>query len=264
MIAKTPFWRVFPGAREDEFILPVTLPATVGPEGAPHVMGGVALAAAVDALELASGMPLLWASAQFLAPTQHAEELTIRAEQYGGGQAIGQWFADITVNGRLVQRVNAALGAREPSEPQGFAVMPSVPPPTECEPKPDHSSAFDGNLIGQLEFRIAEVDEARGFEAVWSRSKAGFAIDAGWLAIVSDFFLGAHPRTRGGASLDDTVRVIRVAEPGWVLSVTELAAFERGTVSGHARHFAEDGRLIAISSQTGVLPRIPPPIPDFG
>jgi len=53
------------------------------------------------------------------------------------------------------------------------------------------------------------------------------------------------------------VRVIRTAEPGWILSVTELAAFERGTVSGQARHFAEDGTLLAISSQTGVLPRIP-------
>lgn len=219
-------------------------------------MGGVSLAAAVDALELESEMPLLFASAQFLAPTQHAEELTIRCEQYGGGRSIGQWFAEVRVNDRLVQRVNAALGAREPSEPSTFARMPDVPGPDACEPKPDHPSEFDGNLVNQFEFRVASVDEERGVEAVWSRSRAGFAIDAGWLAIVSDFFLGAHPMTRGGASLDDTVRVIRTAKPGWVLSVTELAAFERGTVSGQARHFAEDGTLLAISSQTGVLPRI--------
>jgi len=44
---------------------------------------------------------------------------------------------------------------------------------------------------------------------------------------------------------------------GWVLSVTEFAAFDRGVVHGSAKHFSQDGRLLAISSQSGVLPRIP-------
>ena len=44
-VSRFPFWRVAPGERVGEFILPVMPPATVGPEGAPHVMGGVALAA---------------------------------------------------------------------------------------------------------------------------------------------------------------------------------------------------------------------------
>ena len=256
-IARFPFWRVVPGERNGEYILPVTRPATVGPEGAPHVMGGASLAAAVDALQLESEQPLLWAQVQFLAPTQHAEELVITCEQYGGGQSVGQWFAEIRSNGRLVQRINAALGAREPSEQRIFAVMPDVPGPDACEGKPPDHNGFDDNLVGQLERRTAVEDPERGYEAVWSRSKAGFAIDACWLAMVSDFFLGAHPATRGGSSLDDMFRFIQGAQPGWVLSVTELAAFDRGTVSGQARHFAEDGRLLAISSQTGVLPRIP-------
>ena len=93
-------------------------------------------------------------------------------------------------------------------------------------------------------------------KSVQSFKKGPDYIDAGWLAIVSDFFLGAHPASRGGSSLDDTFRFIQGAEPGWVLSVTEFAAFDRGTVCGQARHFAEDGRLLAISSQTGVLPRL--------
>ena len=52
-VSRFPFWRVAPGERKGEYVLPVMPPATVGPEGALHVMGGVALAAAVDALELA-------------------------------------------------------------------------------------------------------------------------------------------------------------------------------------------------------------------
>ncbi len=258
MLAKTPFWRVVPGTREGEFVLPVTMPATVGPEGAPHVMGGIALAAAIDALELASGQSLLWSTIQFLAPTHHAEELVISCEQYGGGRSIGQWQADIHSNGRLVQRVSAALGGREPSEPQTFAVMPDVPLPGALEPKLFDANGREDNLIGQIERRPALEDDDRGIEAVWTRSVAGFVNDAGWLAVLSDFFLGAHPRTRTGSSLDATLRFFKPAPAGWILSVTELAAFERGTASGGARHFAQDGTLLAISSQTGVLPRIPP------
>lgn len=258
-IAKTPFWRVVPAEsmREGEYILPVTRPATVGPAGAGHVMGGAALGAAIDALELASEMPLLWANMQFLSPTQHAEELSISVEQCGGGRSIGQWRADIAVNGRPTHRVSAAVGAREPSEQSIFARMPDVPAPDECAVKPYDHNGFDDNLIGQVERRVAILDEDAGVEACWSRSKAGFANDAAWLGLVSDFFLGAHSSAHGGSSLDATLRFIQSAPAGWVLSVTEMAAFDRGAAHGSARHFAENGTLLAISSQTGVLPRIP-------
>jgi acyl-CoA thioesterase len=242
-------------------MLPVMPAATVGPEYAAHVMGGAALATAVDALQEESGQPLLWATVQFLAPSQNAEELTIQCEQIGGGQSIGQWTATVRMRDLVIQRVSAAVGAREPSEPKTFAVMPDIPKPDDLPEKLPDPNGSPSNLIGQVERRIAMEDHDRGIEAVWTRSRAGFALDATFLAVVSDFFLGAHPQTRTGTSLDATFRFIQSAPPGWVLSVTELAAFERGTVSGHARHFSEDGKLLAISSQTGVLPRIPY-IPD--
>ncbi len=220
-------------------------------------MGGVALAAAIDAMELASELPILWANIQFLSPTQHAEELTIRCEQCGGGQSVGQWMADIQVNGRPTHRINAALGAREPSEQTVFASMPDLPGPEDCPPKPIERFGAPGSLYDQVEMRIARSDPDRGVEAVWTRNTSDFANDAGWLATVSDFFLGAHPGSWGGSSLDATFRFIQSAPPGWVLSVTEMAAFDRGVAHGSARHFAEDGTLLAISSQTGVLPRVP-------
>lgn len=256
-LAKFPFWRVVPGNREGEYVLPVMPPATVGPEGAPHVMGGVALAAAIDAMELASEQPVLWANIQFLSPTQHAEELTIRCEQCGGGQSVGQWMADISVNGRPTHRISAALGAREPSEQRIFAQPPEAPSPDECAPMGGPSWGAPGSLRDQLDMRLASHDPDAGNTAIWTRNASGFANDAGWLAIVSDFFLGGHPESAGGSSLDATFRFIQSAEPGWVLSVTDFAAFDRGVVHGSARHFSEDGTLLAISSQTGVLPRIP-------
>jgi len=257
--AKYPFWRVVPGERTGEYILPVTPPATVGAEGAPHIMGGVALGALVDAMELDSELPLLFAQVQFLSPTQHAEELAITCEPCGGGRAIMQYAARAAVNGRPTHRVSAALGAREPSEQTLFAPMPEVPAPDTCEDASHKWHGTPGGLSSQIDYRIAAEDNARGMQAVWTRSHAGFPVDAGWLAIISDFFLGAHPGARGAgsSSLDAMLRFVQGCEPGWVLSVTEFAAFERGVVHGSARHFAEDGRLLAISSQSGVLPRIP-------
>lgn len=261
MIAKAPFWHTLPDPRghayAGRFILPVTRPATVGPDGNPFVMGGVALAAGIDALQQASEMPLLWATIQFLAPSHGAETLEISCEQLGGGRSIGQWAVDITSGERHFQRISAAVGAREPSDSHIFARMPAVPHPDDLEQKLPDPNGTDDNLIGQVERRVALDDPDRGIEAVWTRSRAGFALDAPFLALVSDFFLGAHPRTRTGSSLDATFRFIQAAPPGWVLTVTELAAFDRGTVSGQARHYAEDGTLLAISSQTGVLPRVP-------
>ncbi len=259
-ITKFPFWRVAPAdgysPTDGKFVFPITRAATVGPEGAGHVMGGAAMAAMIDALELASEMPLLWIQVQFLSPTQHAEELTINVEQCGGGRSIGQWRGSMAQNGRPTHQVTAALGAREPSEQRVFAKMPDVRPPEVCQLKPFDHNGFDDNLIGQVERRVALEDHDAGVEAVWTRSKAGFASDACWLGLVSDFFLGAHPATHGGSSLDANLRFIQGAEAGWVLSITDLAAFDRGAAHGSARHFAEDGRLLAISSQTGVLPRI--------
>ena len=254
--ANYPFWRVVPSDRPGQFVLPVMPPATAGPDGAPHVMGGVALAAAIDAMELDSELPLLWANIQFLSPTTHAEELHVRCEQRGGGQSVAQYGAAIELNGRQTHRISAALGAREPAEQHIFAAMPDLPSPEDSTPYEIEGRA-PGGLIDQIEYRVASEDNEAGLHAIWTRSRAGFAIDVGWVAIVSDFFLGAHPRSRGGSSLDATLRFVQGADAGWMLSVTQLAAFDRGVVHGSARHFSQGGKLLAISSQTGVLPRIP-------
>lgn len=261
-VSKIPFWRVIPAEGsspgQGRYTLPVMPAATVGPEGAGHIMGGVALGALVDAMELDTELPLLFAQVQFLSPTQHAEELSIQCEQCGGGQSIAQYAASAHVNGRPTHRATAALGHREPDNKVQFVEMPDVPGPEASAPI-TRDWAAPGGLVDQIEMREAAADPDRGTNAMWSRSNAGFPVDAGYLAIISDFFLGSHPQSVGigSSSLDAMFRFVRGCEPGWVLSVTEFAAFERGVVHGSARHFSEDGKLLAISSQTGVLPRRP-------
>ncbi|MEP1421782.1 MAG: hypothetical protein ABJK59_08445 [Erythrobacter sp.] len=260
MPAGFPFWRVVPSesGRQGAYTLPVMPPATVGPEGAPHIMGGVALAAIIDAMEVESGQPVLWANAQFLSPTQHAEELHIECEQCGGGQSVGQWMANAHVNGRPTHRASAALGAREPSEKEVFIRPPDLPGPDDCDPIEEERWSAPGSLIDQCEMRLARQEPETGFNAIWVRNASSFDNDSGWLAVISDFFLGAHPKSaRGGSSLDATFRFVQSAPVGWVLSVTQMGAIGRGVIHGQAQHFSEDGQLLALSSQTGVLPRYP-------
>jgi len=220
-------------------------------------MGGAGFAAAIDSLQQECDQRLIWATIQFLSPTQGVEEMTINCQQIGGGQSIGQWSAQSRVGERVVHNVSAALGERERDADHIFAPMPDVPGPEDSQPKLPDPNGSQSDLIGQFERRIAIEDAERGIEAAWCRPLGGFPLHAPILALISDFFLGAHPRTRTGSSLDATFRFIQPADHGWVLTVTEIAAFDRGTVSGSARHFSEDGKLLAISSQTGVLPRVP-------
>ena len=257
-ISNAPFWRVVPEDREGHFILPVLPAAKVGHDRAQHIMGGVGLAATIDAMEIHSGLPVQYAHVQFLSPTNHAEELQLTCEQCGGGQAIAQYSGHASINGRPTHRASAALGRRDPSEQKLFIDMPKVPPPEES-PVEVHGPPGTGSLADQFEMRVPHADPDKAIKVIWSRSTAGFPVDAGWLAIVSDFFLGAHPIALQGSSLDAMLRFVQGAEPGWVLSYVELSSFEGGVVHGSARHFAQDGRLLAISSQTGVLPRVPLP-----
>ena len=81
------------------------------------------------------------------------------------------------------------------------------------------------------------------------------SVSAGLLALMSDFFLGAHSLTRRGTSLDNTFRLYQLAQTEWVLNVTQLTSFGRGAVHGTMHQFAEDGSLLATSSQTGMLPK---------
>lgn len=132
-VSSIPFWRSVPGDGEGKYLLPIMPAATVGPAGAPHVMGGVALGALVDAMELDAEAPLQFAHVQFLSPTQHAEELSISCEPCGGGRAIAQYAATAHVNGRPTHRASASLGQREHGEETQFVAMPDMPPPDQCE-----------------------------------------------------------------------------------------------------------------------------------
>jgi len=231
------------------------LQACVGPEGEQFYMGGVAMATHVDALERHFARPLFWATIHFLNHGLLGEPMELNVQAVSGGRSVAQAMSEMRRGDTVLHRTIAALGARDGEPDKPFIAMPNVPPPQDCPDKQDDAMAANGNLLNLLERRVALEDSAAGIEHMWIRPLFDTRIDAAYLALVSDFFLGAHVRTRRGTSLDNTFRLINLVETDWLMMVTQISSFTRGAAHGNVYIFAEDGTLLAMSSQTGLLPR---------
>ncbi|MEO1188008.1 MAG: acyl-CoA thioesterase domain-containing protein [Pseudomonadota bacterium] len=240
---------------EGRYQLEAVAEACVGSADRQFFMGGVAFAAAIQALETDCDKPLLWATIQFSSHGMCGDEITIQIDPARGGRTITQSSATLTTHDRILQKVMAALGAREGGFDQQFVSMPDVLPPMQCPEKPLDTFAQPGNLLDQFDRRIAVQDDDLGLEYLWVRPRFETPRSAALLALIADFFLGAHSCTQGGTSLDNTFRIHTAKPTEWVLNAVQLNGIRRGAVSGSILQFAEDGTLLSSGSQTGLLPR---------
>ena len=239
---------------EGRFSVTATRAMCVGPEDVEFVMGGVAQAIAIDAAELATGKPLLWSTIQFNAAARNKQIIDIDVIGQSGGRSLSQVRVDVTADKKPVQSMFAALGAR-PGNTTQFIKMPKVDAPENCPKKDDPLIQSTGNLIYEFDRRTALEDATAGLEYMWIRPVRNMPITAGLLALTSDFMLGAHRDTRGGTSLDNTLRIFSVEPTDWSLSVTQMSGFREGVAIGVTHQFTQDGHLLSTSSQTGLLPR---------
>ena len=240
--------------RQNHYGLTALPAACVGPRDRQFFMGGVALAAAIEAMEREFEKPLLWATIQFLSHGRLGETIEIQVEPESGNN-IQQAGAVVRSGNRVLQRVMSALGQRESAIENQFAEMPTVLPPQECPEKPFDSFGMPGNLLDQFERRTALQDDTIGIKYLWFKPKFETPVSASLLALIADFLLGAHSETQGGTSLDNTFRVHSLASTTWVLNAVQITGIKNGAAHGTVRQFAEDGTLLASGSQTGLLPR---------
>ena len=239
---------------ENAFKLVASPQACVGPAGHEFIMGGVAQAAAVEAAEIVSDKPLLWSTIHFVNAGLLNQSIDIEVEVLGGGRSISQVLVRLTADGTVLQTMSAALGGRQGTERQ-FVTMPTVAAPEECSIKTDLDHNNDLDLIAQFERRVALEVPDEGLGTMWIRSKDALPISAGLLAITSDFMLGLHPESFRGTSLDNTFRVFSTCPTEWILCVTQMSDFRDGAAMGVTHQFTQDGQLLSVSSQTGLLPR---------
>jgi acyl-CoA thioesterase len=225
----------------------------VGPAGYEFIMGGVAQAAAIEAAEIVVDKALLWSTIQFVSAGLLNQSIEIEVELLGGGRSISQVLVTLTADGTVLQTMSAALGGRQGTERQ-FVTMPTVAAPEERSIKTDLDHN-DLDLIAQFERRVAIEAPNDGLGAMWIRSNDALPITAGLLAITSDFMLGLHPESFRGTSLDNTFRVFSTRPTEWILCVTQMSGFRDGAAMGVTHQFTQDGQLLSVSSQTGLLPR---------
>lgn len=249
------FWSPQPSVKDErKFELAASTQTCVGPAGHEFIMGGVAQAAAIEAAEIVSGKPLLWSTIQFVNAGLLNQSIDIEVELLGGGRSISQVLVTLTADGTVLQTMSGALGGRQGTERQ-FVSMPTVAAPEDCSIKTDLDHNNDQDLIAHFERRIAIEAPHDGLGAMWIRSKDSHPISAGLLAITSDFMLGLHPESFRGTSLDNTFRVFSTVPTEWILCVTQMSGFRDGAAMGVTHQFTQDGQLLSVSSQTGLLPR---------
>ena len=233
--------------------------------GGRFLFGGAGLGAAISALEGTSQRSCVWATGQYLSYAKPGEVMDIDITIAVEGHQITQARAVGHVGNREILTVNAALGER-PDYPTGqFEVMPDVPPPSECKPRP-YSSDTAGTINERLDVRLAkgrqysEMDGSLGDgqTVMWARLPDVLeGMDAPALAILGDFVpsgVGQALGVRGGGnSLDNTLRVLRTVPTEWVLLDVRIHGVQRGFGHGVTHLFAEDGTLMATGSQSCIV-----------
>jgi acyl-CoA thioesterase-2 len=228
------------------------------------LFGGCALAAAIVALEEASGRPTVWATAQYLsyAPTGSVVDIEVTLARQGHqttqARAVGRR------DGEEILTVNAALGRRPDQLSGTWARPPEVPPPGHCRPRRLDERHSD-TVLGRLDTRLAlgrqleEMDgtPGDGRSAIWARIPGQLEPSAATLAILGDFVPSgisqATGQRAGGNSLDNTLRVVGLAPTSWVLCDIRIDAVAGGFGHGSAHLWSESGRLLAVASQSVIV-----------
>lgn len=229
------------------------------------LFGGCGLAAALVALEAASGRPTVWSTAQYLsfAPTRSTLDLTVTLA--AEGRRITQARAVGYVGDSEILTVNAALGTPGTLEVGGvWLTPPDVLPPDQCPPRrlPDFNST---SIFDRIDVRMAQ---GRSFEelsagtgtpgdpasALWARVPGHLEPSAATLAILGDYVTGGVSQPLGrrvmSRSLDNTVRVVHLEPTEWVLCEIRIEALVGGFGQGVAHLWSERGSLLATASQS--------------
>jgi acyl-CoA thioesterase len=241
--------------------MPVVLGLTSG-TGA--LFGGCGLGAAIEVMEQATGRPCIWATAQFLSYALPPSVLDLDVSEVVRGHQISQARVIAHVGEQEILTVLGAFGKRTLDLDGQWSVMPDVPPPDECPPRPmmNHHA---GRIGTRLESRLANArpfwefpgPEGSGNASLWVRLPELLDMSAAALAIIGDFVpfgIGqALGRRAGGNSLDNTLRVAHRVPTEWVLADVRVHAVADGFGHGLVHLWSEDGVLLGTASQSTIV-----------
>ncbi len=228
--------------------------------------GGAAIAASVEAAEVATSRTLQWVTTQFIGSPQPGDEIDIVVETGAAGRSTSQVEVVGSIAGRPMFTSLCALTARAVGNARAFIPPPDVPSAADC-PEMNEPFTFStaGTFFDHLERRVAAgkfgvdaIDQPQdGPLALWCRIP-GFGIGSpATQAFVADIVpmavcaaLGIAP---GGTSLDNTVRVVDRDPSEWVLLSIRPEGYHQGIGHGSLDIWSEDGRLLGTAQQTCII-----------
>ena len=262
MIHSTHFWlaamladQFVAGDRSSTYRVEITPELCVGPPGHAFLFGGACLALAIEAGGRAVARPVIQASAQFLRFMPLGAALDLDVDTLAAGKTLAQALVTARIDQETVARISIGLGRRDGFAADQWVVAPSVPAADDC-PGRDILPIQDGDarFLARIEVREIPQMAASGKTRLWLRRRDGGANDRMTLAIFGDFLPLAVGRVTGraggGNSVDNVLRVLAEAEPGWILCDMEVAAIEHGFAHGDVRLWSAAGKLLATGTQT--------------
>ena len=250
------FYELEPLAGPLRYGFKVMPPAVIGPPDRPFMMGGVGLGSAIEALECATGRPLIWATAQFLSHAAPGSFVEISVDIDVKGRRVTQARATVSLDDRVILWISAALGGVPGQTPTTYIKAPDVPGPESFEPIPLQYPECD-DIQKRFEKRRLQPSSAErnGRDYIWFRPLDPQPLSAPLLAVMADFLGSGLPAARDSTSLDNTLRIHTLEPSTWVLAETQYPGVRDEVVSGEMRLFSEGGALLATGSQTLLLRR---------
>lgn len=242
-------------AHEDEhrWRLPVTESVI---SGAGALYGGCATAAAVTVAAELSPQPIIWASSHFALLARLGSDVTVDARVVSSARTMTHVEVVGTANGAESFVVRVAAGDRAAVGVGGhWAPPPPVPEPDDLRPF-DHP-VHTGTWASRFDWRLAgRGTTADPWAAWWVRPVPPAADDLVSTAVLVDYVTYGIGRAldvpMGGLSVDNVVRVHRVASAPWLLLVVRPESISGGFGHGAARVYAA-GELVATGTQSMVM-----------
>ena len=227
---------------------------SVGPPDAQFMMGGIGLAAIIDAMEQTTGRSLVWATVQFLAPARPSCCLDIDITESVKGRNIAQAFAKARVGETEILTAIASLGGKPALHPTQYATMPKVPDPQLCETlAKEYPELQDLQQRFERRYVPAADDQNSGVAGMWIRSLDKLPMSPGLLAIMADYLMGGLQVAMSSSSLDNTIRIHTLKASEWVFCDMRYHGIGSGVCHGDMNLFAQDGTLLASAGQSAIL-----------
>lgn len=215
---------------------------------------------AIEAAARVMERPVVQASAQFLRFMPRGALVDLEVQPQVGGKTLAQAIVVMRIAEEEVARVNLGLGRRNGFEAKQWITAPFAAPAGACSrrailPPQDAEAQF----LSRIETREITQTAQEGRTLLWLRRRDGGPSDRMTLAVFADFLplaLGrATDRPGGGNSVDNVLRLLDEAGPGWILCDMEISAAAHGFAHGNLKLWSQDGKLLAIGSQSLIQKR---------